>query len=96
MSNALVITVTKAERGYVDANGTIYSEKEVIFNRRSFAIEGEVQPKKAKKASHKSTYTPSNAWRGAAVLGESAYAGQLKQRFMATAELVSRVNEVAL
>ena len=89
MSNA--ITVKKAERGYVDAIGTIYSEKEVIFNRRNFVIEGEVQPKKAKKHSH-SSYAPSNAWRGATVLGESAYTSQLKQRFMATAELVSRVN----
>jgi hypothetical protein len=96
MSNALVITVTKAEKGYVDASGAIYSEKEVIFNRRSFVIEGEAQPKKAKKGSRKSSYTPSNAWRGATVLGESAYTSQARSRYGAMVELVVRANEVTL
>lgn len=91
------ITVTKAERGYVDQNGTIYSEKEVIFNRRSFIIEGEVQPKKAaKKSSGKSSYTPSNRSLGSQVLGEMAYFSQAHSRHAAMVELVVRVNEVAL
>lgn len=94
MSNALVITVTKAEKGYVDADGNTYSEKEVIFNRRSFVIEGQQPKKAAKKSSHKSSYTPSNAWRGATVLGESAYASQTNCRYAAMAELVTRVNQV--
>lgn len=96
MSNALVITVTKAEKGYVDADGNTYSEKEVIFNRRSFVIEGQQPKKAAKKSSHKSGYAPSNAWRGSEVLGEMAYTSQARSRYAAMAELVVRVNEVAL
>lgn len=97
--NATTITVTKAERGYVDASGTIYTEKEVIFNRKSFAIEG-VQPKKAaKKSSHKSTsttHTQSNKHWGSEVRGEMAYTSQFRQRCNATLDLVIRVSEVAL
>lgn len=79
---------------YTSEDGTIYTQDYVRENIKLFECDAPI--KKAKKKKSGGGGSTSNNALGSQVLGEGGYHSQLRERFVATAEFVSRVNEVAL